>query len=217
MFVRDELLLDFLLEVIAFAGELGEVVDDILDEVETIHVVENGHVEGGGDGAFFLVAADVDVVVIGAAAGEAVDEGGVAVEGEDNGAVFCEEGIEIVVAESVRMFGGGLEFHEIDDVDDADFEVGEIFSEDGDGGKDFESGDIAGAEAMTTSGSAQRSLPAHSQIPMPSVQCLKAASMESHCRVGGCFVTHDDDIDVVAASEAMISLTERRQLASGGR
>ena len=56
-----------------------------------------------------------------------------------------EEGIEILVAEAVGMLGGGLELHQIDDVDDADFQIGEGFAEDRDGGEDFERGDVAGA------------------------------------------------------------------------
>ena len=95
-----------------------------LDEVKAVQIVEHGHVEGGGDGALFLVAADVQVVVIGAAVGEAVNEPGVAVEGEDDGLVRGEKRIEIVVAQAVGMLGVGLELHEVHDVDDADFQVG---------------------------------------------------------------------------------------------
>jgi hypothetical protein len=40
------------------------------------------------------------------------------------------------------------------------------------------------ADAMTTSGTAPRSLLAHSQMPMPAVQCLMAASRSRYCRAG---------------------------------
>src|SRR5438445_751570 len=39
-------------------------------------------------------------------------------------------------------------------------------------------------QAMTTSGSLPLSLEAHSQMPRPSVQCLMAWSMVSHCGAG---------------------------------
>ena len=39
-------------------------------------------------------------------------------------------------------------------------------------------------QAMTTSGSPPWSLLAHGQMPMPSVQCLTAASIVSHCGAG---------------------------------
>ncbi len=123
--VFEEFVAEFLFEIGGTGSELGEAVDDVHGEVEAVEVVEDGHVEGGGDGAFFLVAADVEVVVVGAAIGEAVDEPGVAVEGEDDGLVFGEEDVEVGVGEAVGMFGAGLEFHEIDDVDDADFELWE--------------------------------------------------------------------------------------------
>ena len=39
-------------------------------------------------------------------------------------------------------------------------------------------------QAITTPGSLPLSLLAHSQMPMPAVQCLMAASMSSHCGAG---------------------------------
>src|SRR5256885_17230861 len=47
----------FVLEVSAAAGELRQTIDDILDEVEAIHIVQHRHIEGGRDRAFLLVAA----------------------------------------------------------------------------------------------------------------------------------------------------------------
>ena len=44
------------------------------------------HVEGGGDGALLLIAPDVELFVV-AAVGQLVDQGGVAVEGEDDGLI----------------------------------------------------------------------------------------------------------------------------------
>jgi hypothetical protein len=51
-------------------GQAGGPVDDVEDELVAVQVVEHDHVEGSGGGAFFFVAADVDVVVVGAAVGE---------------------------------------------------------------------------------------------------------------------------------------------------
>ena len=56
-----------------------------------------------------------------------------------------EEGVEVAVGEAVRVFGLGHEAEEIDDVDEADLEVGEVLAEDGDGGERFRGGDVAGA------------------------------------------------------------------------
>jgi hypothetical protein len=39
-----------------------------MNEVEAVRIVQRGHVEGRGDGAFLRVSADVDVGVAGAGA-----------------------------------------------------------------------------------------------------------------------------------------------------
>ena len=62
-------------------------------------------------------------------------------------------------------------------------------------------------QAMTTSGAAPWSLLAHCQMPMPSVQCLTAASIVSHCGAG--CLPAIDDVDVVAAAQAMIQDREQ--------
>ena len=62
----------------------GHAVDHVHDQVEAVQVVEHDHVEGRRGGALLLVAAHVEVVVIGPPVGQAVDEPGVAVVGEDH-------------------------------------------------------------------------------------------------------------------------------------
>ena len=69
-----------------------------------------------------------------------------------------------------------LLLHQVYNVDDANFQVG----------KSSHSGErlqrrTSPQQAMTTSGSAPLSLLAHSQMPLPSAQCLTAASIVSHC------------------------------------
>ena len=64
-----------------------------------------------------------------AAVGQAVDQPGVAVEREDDRLVLCEEGVEILVAQAVRVFARRLEFHQVHDVDDADFQLREVLAE----------------------------------------------------------------------------------------
>ena len=76
-------------------AQARNAVDDVAGQVETVQIVEHGHIERRGGGAFFLIAADVQIVVIGAAVGQAVDQPGIAVEGEDDGFVGGEDGIEI--------------------------------------------------------------------------------------------------------------------------
>jgi hypothetical protein len=63
------------------------------------------HVERGGRGAFFLVAADVQVPVVGAPVGEPVDEPRIAVVGEDHRLAGGEQRVEVTVRQPVRVFG----------------------------------------------------------------------------------------------------------------
>src|SRR6185437_13284992 len=126
------------------AGQAGGPVDDVHDEVEAVHIVEDQHVEWRGGGAFLFEPADVEVGVSGAAVGEAVDEPRVAVVGEHDRAVGGEDGVELGVGQAVRVFGGGLQAHQVDDVDDPDLEVGQVPVEQVGGGEDLQGGHVAG-------------------------------------------------------------------------
>ena len=140
-----------------------------------------------------------------AAIGEFVDEGGVGVEVEDDGRAGGEEGVEVAVGEAVGVFGVGLEAVEIDYVDEADFEVGEVLAENGGCGEGFLRGDVAGAGhddvgfgAVVGGG------------PVPDPDALGAVLD------GGVFVevlevrlfVGDDDVDVVDGAEAVVGYGE---------
>ena len=86
-----------------FAAEAGDPVDDVHDEVVAVHVVDDEHVERRGRGALLLVAADVQVVVVGAPVGQPVDQPRVAVVGDDDRPVGGEDGVELRVRQTVRV------------------------------------------------------------------------------------------------------------------
>ena len=81
------------------------------------------------------------------------------------------------------MLGGGLQLHEIDDVDHADPQLGQMLAQDRDRRQRLERRDIAGAGHDEVR-LAVLSLLAHCQMPMPSLQCATAASIDSHCGAG---------------------------------
>src|SRR5580692_4028218 len=64
---------------------------------------------------------------------------------KDDRFIDGEEGIEIAIREAVRMFGVGHEAEKIDNVDEADFQVGKMLLENSDTGERLHGGDIAGA------------------------------------------------------------------------
>ena len=72
---------------------------------------------------FLLVAADVDVGVVGAPVGESVHQPGVPVEGEDHRLVRGEQGVEVPVGQPMWVFGVVLQPHQVDDVDESHLQV----------------------------------------------------------------------------------------------
>jgi len=75
----------------------GYPVDDVGDQMEAIEIVHHRHVERRRGRSFFLVAAHVQVLVIGPPVGEPVDQPRIAVESEDDRLVRREESIEVLV------------------------------------------------------------------------------------------------------------------------
>ena len=84
LLVLDEFILQLLLQKSSCVTGLWQAVDGVHDQVEAIQIVEYRHVEGGSDGAFLLVATDVDVVVVGAPVDQAVDQPRIGMESEDD-------------------------------------------------------------------------------------------------------------------------------------
>src|ERR1022692_1198238 len=108
-------------------------VDDIDGQVEAIHLVDNRQFQWSIDVALFFISAHVNVLVIGAAVGELMDEGSIGVKVEDYGLVGGKQRIEVAVGESMRMFGRRHEAEEIDGVDEADLQVREVLLQNLDG------------------------------------------------------------------------------------
>ena len=59
---------------------------------------------------------------------------------EDHRLVFCEQLVEIHIAQTMGMLAGRLQLHQVDDVDHADPEVGQVFAQDRDGGERLQRG-----------------------------------------------------------------------------
>src|SRR5882724_12163031 len=106
-----------------------------------------------------------------------------------------------------------LQRHQIDYVDKANLQIGQGSPQQVHGRQRLEVG-ISPAHAITTSGSPSLSLLAHSQMPMPAVQCLMAASMSRYCSAG-CFPATMTLIK--SRLRRQWSVTESSVLASGGR
>src|SRR5689334_6181749 len=76
---------------------------------------------------------------------EPMNQPGISVERKDNRLVRGEQVVEIAVAQSVRMLGARLQAHQIDDVDDTDFQAWEMLAHDRYRGERLQRGNIAAA------------------------------------------------------------------------
>ena len=83
----------------------------------------------------------------------------------------------------MRVFALRLQLHQIHDVDDADLQRREMLTKQIHGGQRLQRRHVA-ATGHHDIWLAPLSLLAHSQIPMPAVQCLIAWSIVSHCGAG---------------------------------
>ena len=99
------LVLHQLADVAGPRSQARDPVDHVDHQVEAVQVVEHHHVERRGGRALFLVAAHVQVVVVGPPVGQAVDQPRVAVVGEDDRLVRGEERVELLVGQAVRVLG----------------------------------------------------------------------------------------------------------------
>src|SRR5208283_5936224 len=99
--------------------------------MEAIKIVQDGHIEGCCDGTLLLVAPDVHVLVVSTAVRQPVNQPGVSVESKYDRLVFSEQRIEVLIAQPVRVFSTRLYPHQIDDIDYPNFQIGQMFAEDG--------------------------------------------------------------------------------------
>src|SRR3954451_15074 len=103
LLVIDELVVDRLFEISGPCAELRQTVDHILAQVQTIKLVHDNHIKRRGRGAFLLVTANVDVLMIGPPVSKPMNEPWVPVKCEDNRLIFREQRVEVVIRKSVWM------------------------------------------------------------------------------------------------------------------
>ena len=190
----DQLVLHHLLQIGAFCPELGQAVHHVLNEVETVQVVLHPHVKRGRDGALFLVASDVQVA-IGPPVGQAMDEPRISMESENDVLILREQRIVI------RRSGHGgvpsrLQFHEIDDIDDPDFEAQKMLAKDGNRSENFQRGRVTAAGQDHIRLSIYRCWPISNSDPLLAMQyrCFHAQPLRQRVFSG------DHHIHVVTTS-----------------
>ncbi len=116
-----------------------------------------------------------------------MDQPGIPVISEHHRLVDRKELVELRVGHAVRVFGIGLKAHQVDHVHKAHRQVREVLPYERSRRECLERRDVA-CTRITRSGSPMpvslQSLLAHSQMPMPRVQCAIASSIERKLSAG---------------------------------
>ena len=81
--VFNEFLLHIFIELLRFIAIKVGAFNDVHHKVEAVKLILNRHIKGGSNGAFFLIAPNVNALV-GTAVNNTVNQPWVAVKGEDN-------------------------------------------------------------------------------------------------------------------------------------
>src|SRR5215471_19983683 len=104
--------------------ETGYPVNSIHGQGEAVSLIADGELQRRVDVALLLVAAHVNVVLTGPAVRESVDEPRVSVKVEDHGLVRGEQRLELTVCQTVGVFGIRHQFKQINDVHEANLDIG---------------------------------------------------------------------------------------------
>ena len=195
-----------LFDLCSSSAELRQPIDGIGGEVKAIEIVQHGHVERRRDRAFLFVPAHVQIPMVGAPIGQSMNQPWIAVVRENDRFVPCEQAIEVVVAQAVRVFARRLKLHQIDDVHEADLQRRQLLPEKCDGGQRFERRHIAGrGHDEIGFGASVRARPVPDANPRRAVadRIVHAEPLRRRVLAG------DDDVHVVPAAEAVIDHTEQ--------
>src|SRR6266581_3530400 len=196
-----------LLDVRAGDPQALHPIDDVDREAEPVDLVTNGQIERRVDVALLFVAAYVQVLVIGAPVGQPMDQPGIPVEVEDDWLVHGEQAVEVPVRQAVRVLAGGRELQQVDDVDEANLQIGEVLPQHHDRRERLLGRDVAGT--------------GHHHIRLralvvarlrPDAEALRAVFdrlLHGHVLQVLLLVRHDH-VDVVGAPETVVGHAEQR-------
>ena len=106
--MRSEFVAHCLCRLCSRRAQLRHTIDYVHDKVESVDIVQHGHVERRCGRPLFLVSAYMKVAVARPAVRKAVNQPRVSVKREDDRLVLREERIEVPVGQTVRVLAFGL-------------------------------------------------------------------------------------------------------------
>ena len=192
---------ELFLRVGADSLEPGYAVYDIDGQSEAVYLIFDGQFERSVDVASLLIAAHVQVLVVCPAIGKPVNQPGIAVEIKDDRFVCGEQAVEVSITQAVRVLPVRLQLEEINDVDEANPQVVELFAQDRRGGQRLLRRNITGASHHYV-----RLLSLIITGLAPDADALRAVgdgSVHIHVLKVELLIA-DDHIDVVLATQTMV-------------
>ena len=174
----------------------------LLGEVEPAHPVEDDHVERRGRRALLGEATHVEAAGVRAAVDELVHGPRVAVEREDDVSVGGEEVVELAVGVAVGVVCLREKGHQVDDVDEAEPQVGHVPVEQLGRGEGLLRRHVTGAGEDDVGGLAGRGRAG----PLPDAGALGAVPvglLEGEV-LQVLLLVDDDEVDVVGAAQAVV-------------
>ncbi len=112
--------------------------------MEAVNIVKNTHIEGCGDSSLLLISANVEIRIA-AAIGQLMNELRIAVIREQYGLILGKVHVIISIGQTVGMLRGRLQAHEVNHVDNADFQLRQVLAQNGHSTQHFESRSVAAA------------------------------------------------------------------------
>ena len=106
----EQFIAEVLFDICRFGSQAGKTVDHITNQMEAVEIIPYHHIERCGGTSFFFVSPDMQVLMIGPPVGKPVDQLWIAVKGENDWFIGGENGIKILITQSVRMFTLGLKW-----------------------------------------------------------------------------------------------------------
>ncbi len=143
----------------------------------------------------------------GAPVGEAVDQPRVAVEVEDDGLAGGEQGVVGGVGQPVGVLGGGLQPHEVDDVDHPHLQVGQVAAQQVGGGQGLQGRHVAGAGQHHVGFASLVGAGPRQDAEAPGA--VRHRVLHRH-QVEHRLLARDHDVDVVPRAQAVVGHRQQR-------
>ena len=104
--VVDDPVAEILLDVGGLPCQVFDTIDHRHAQMKAIQLVHNRHVKGRGCGAFLAVAMHMEIIMVGTAVNQAMDQPGITMVGKDNRFTRGKQEIKLAIIQPMGVFAG---------------------------------------------------------------------------------------------------------------